>query len=367
MRDSFRFIITRDRHKNPNFDAYSGIMTVQHFDINALGTSCRVTIGEKIARLRDYIPDNTVVITDNNVHRIYGRFWNGFPTLIIGTGEQEKSMDTVARLCRQLLDLQTDRSGFIVGVGGGVVCDVTGFVASVFMRGLRFGFVPTSLLAQADAAIGGKNGVNLDGYKNIIGTFSLPEFILSDPEVLTTLPEAEISNGFAEIVKHALIADHDLFGYIEDHADKIRQLHPEVINHLLMRSAAIKSEIVALDSREHGQRRLLNFGHTFGHAFENVGGLPHGAAVSVGMMIAARYSAKRSLLTSGQVERIGDLLRRLGLPVGISLPADEVLRAIQTDKKREQSHLHFVMLRDIGSGIVEKLSLEEIKSILAPS
>ena len=185
----------------------------------------------------------------------------------------------------------------MVGIGGGIVCDVAGFAASTYMRGIRFGFVPSTLLAQADAAIGGKNGVNVGGIKNIAGVFKQPEFVLVAFELLKTLPRSERLCGLAEIVKHAVIASGDLFAFLERETDALLALDPAALHRALAESIRIKSAIVSADAKEGGERRKLNFGHTLGHAIEKEIGIPHGEAVSIGMVAAARISAARGMIS----------------------------------------------------------------------
>lgn len=320
-------------------------------------------IGEELSNFTEYIPPEAIIITDEHVQEIYGRYWEDFQTVVIHPGENNKTLATIHKIYRELLKTGCDRTGFLLGIGGGVVTDITGFVATTYLRGIRFAFVPTTLMAQADAAIGGKNGVNLDGYKNLIGTFNQPEFILCDPEVLKTLPKQEIANGFAEIVKHAIIRDESLFDYLEARVDEILRLKPEVISHLVKRSVEIKSEIVERDARESGDRRLLNFGHTFGHAIEKTGNLAHGAAVGIGMMIAARYAVSQSYLKAYDFERIGNLLKNLGLPVSTNIPKEEIFSALFADKKREQSDIHFVVPENIGSAQIDTIHMEKLREI----
>lgn len=330
-------------------------------EINALGKKCQVMIGKELSNFTEYTPPETIIITDEHVQKIYGRYWEDFQTVVIQPGENNKTLATIHKIYHELLKTGCDRNVFLLGIGGGVVTDIAGFVATTYLRGLRFAFIPTTLLAQADAAIGGKNGVNLDGYKNLIGTFNQPEFILCDPEVLKTLPKQETANGFAEVVKHAVISDESLFDFLEAHVDEILKLKPEVINHLVKRSVEIKSEIVQRDARESGDRRLLNFGHTFGHAIEKTGNLAHGAAVSIGMMIAARYAVSQSYLKAYDFERIGNLLKNLGLPVSTNIPKDDILSALFADKKREQTDIHFVVPENIGSAQIDTIPMEKLR------
>ena len=215
-----------------------------------------ILIAERLENIKRFIPvARPIIITDVNVGRLYPLDAIAKDVITIGTGEAIKTLDTVAEIYAQLLSFKADRSAFIVGIGGGIVCDITGFAASTFMRGVRFGFVASSLLAQVDASVGGKNGVNFQGYKNMVGLFHQPEFVICDLELLKTLPPREVSCGLAEIVKHAAIADADLFAFLEKHAERILALDPEAIEKLVLRSVEIKSAIVSRDETEKGERR----------------------------------------------------------------------------------------------------------------
>jgi 3-dehydroquinate synthase len=325
-----------------------------------------IFIGERLENLAGYLPPGrAVVITDANLLRLYRADLPAMPVLSIGCGEAVKTLDTVKNLYETLVDLEADRSTFLVGIGGGVVCDVAGFVASTFMRGLRFGFVATTLLAQVDASVGGKNGVNLGGFKNLVGSFNQPEFVLCDLRLLDTLPESEVANGMAEIVKHALIADAGLFAFLEDRPEKALALDPATIETLVGESVAIKAGVVGRDEREAGERRKLNFGHTFGHALEKIGGLSHGEAVSVGMVFAAGLSVKMGRLPAAAYGRITGLLRRLRLPVSTAASPDRVIEALRRDKKREAAGIHFILLDDIGRASVEEIEIRELERQVA--
>ena len=331
-------------------------------EIGGLSRRSAVFIGERMANLAQHLPPGrAVVITDANLLRLHREAFPPLPVLSIGCGESVKTLETVKSLYETLADLSVDRSTFILGVGGGVVCDVTGFVASTYLRGLRFGFVATTLLAQVDASVGGKNGVNLEGYKNLVGCFNQPEFVLCDLHLLDTLPESEVANGMAEIVKHALIADAGMFAFLEAHAAEALTLDPATIEKLIGDSVAIKAGVVARDEREAGERRKLNFGHTFGHALERVAGLSHGEAVSVGMAIAARLSVEMGRLPAAACERMLGLLRRLRLPVTAAADAGRVMDALRKDKKRKADRIHFVLLDDIGRAAVEEIEIRELE------
>ena len=333
--------------------------------INADSGPSRILIGERLENLQRYIPvARPIIITDANVGKLYALDSMAAEVITIGTGEEIKTLDTVQDIYAQLLSIQADRSSFIVGIGGGIVCDIAGFVASTFLRGVRFGFVATTLLAQVDASVGGKNGVNFEGYKNMVGLFHQPEFVICDPELLKTLPQKEISGGLAEIVKHAAIADAELFAYLEQHYEDVLALDSEAIQKLVLASVTIKSSVVSRDETEKGERRKLNFGHTFGHAIEKVSGIPHGEAVSRGMAIAAALSVKKGLLTADEDKRIRALLNNLKLPTHFASETQAVVNAITKDKKREGNRIHFVLLNGIGSAIVDKITLEELEDAI---
>jgi len=325
----------------------------------------RILIGERLVNLQRYVPETKlIVITDVNVGKLYPLDSMAADVVTIGTGEAIKTLDTVRDIYARLISSGADRSAFIVGVGGGIVCDIAGFAASTFLRGVRFGFVATTLLAQVDASVGGKNGVNYEGYKNMVGLFHQPEFVICDPELLKTLPRKEISCGLAEIVKHAAIADADLFAYLEKNAEDILALDRRAIEKLVRVSVRIKSAIVSRDETEKGMRRLLNFGHTFGHAIEKVAGVPHGEAVSMGMVIASALSVQKGLLSAQEDQRLRAVLNNLKLPTRIAENSSKITEAIAKDKKRAGDRIHFVLLNGIGTARVDQLSMKEIEGAL---
>ena len=321
-----------------------------------------ILVGESIDSLHKFAPiENTIIITDTRIAEIYGKRFPPCKVVTIGLGEGSKNLKTIENIYQQLLAFGADRSTYLVGIGGGIVCDVAGFVASTFMRGLRFGYVATTLLSQVDASVGGKNGVNFKGYKNIVGVFNQPEFVICDLSLLVTLPDREISSGFAEIVKHGAIADAGLFSFLEANAAKALSLDLSVIETLVYKSVKIKAAVVNQDELETGERRKLNFGHTFGHAIEKTTGISHGEAVSVGMVIASEVSEANDLLTHADTQRLQRLLQSLALPTQIEVDADLVWEALQKDKKREGDTIHFVLLEQIGSAVVRRLSVEEVR------
>jgi 3-dehydroquinate synthase len=325
----------------------------------------QIFIGERLKNLTSYLHQRKVVlITDDNVAGFYEKDFPKADVIRIGTGEGVKTLETLERIYQQLIELEADRSVFLVGIGGGIVCDVTGFAASTYLRGVDFGYVPTTLLAQVDASVGGKTGVNFMGYKNMVGVFNQPVFVICDPFVLKTLPRKELVSGFAEIVKHAAIADESYFTYLEQNADKALALDMDVLQQIIYDSVVIKSDIVNRDETEKGERRKLNFGHTFGHAVEKTAGIPHGEAVSIGMTVASLLSMNKKMLTEKEVDRIRHLLTLFNLPVGIEADKTKMFDALARDKKREGDGVFFVLLSGIGQAVVEKISLAELENVL---
>jgi 3-dehydroquinate synthase len=323
-----------------------------------------IHVGESLRNLEKYIPaERTVIITDRNIRQYYEKDFPQCPVISIGTGEKIKTLETVGEIFEQLIGLEADRSAFLVGIGGGIVCDITGFVASVYLREVRFGFAASTLLAQADASVGGKNGVNFKGYKNMAGVFNQPEFVICDPELLRTLPEKEVLCGLAEIVKHAAIADAEMFAFLEENCRRAVGLEAEVIEKLVYDSAVIKAGIVNRDEKEKGERRKLNFGHTFGHALEKTAGVSHGEAVSAGMVLASKLSVRKGLLRAADAERIVSLLKTVGLPAEIPADRQKVIEALGKDKKREKDKIRFVLLNGIGNAAIVEISLKELENL----
>jgi 3-dehydroquinate synthase len=324
-----------------------------------------IYVGERLKNLETYLPPTQVVIvTDENIKKHYGRNFPDVPVITIGTGEGIKTLATVEAVLRELIHLSCDRASFIVGIGGGIVCDITGFIASTFLRGVKFGFVSTTLLSQVDASVGGKNGVNLDAYKNMVGVFNQPEFVICDTRLLATLPKNEISNGLAEIVKHALVFDAGMFDFIENNKQKALELDHETIFRLVADSVAVKSRVVQEDEKESGERRKLNFGHTIGHAIEKIEQAGHGRAVAMGIKAAAVFSRKRGLITGRDVSRITSLLADLHLPTGLDFDSQKIIRAAGKDKKKQGKDLYFIFLERIGKAGVEKISFEELNAFI---
>lgn len=319
--------------------------------------------GGAIADLKKMVPLNkTVLVTDENVYRAHQKKFKGWSTIIIKAGEAFKVQATVDSIVEQLLHRKADRQTVLVGVGGGVVTDITGYAASIFMRGISFGFVPTTLLAMVDASIGGKNGIDVGHYKNMVGTIRQPHFLLYDVKLLKTLPPAEWCNGFAEVIKHAAIKDVRLFKELEEQSLKGYQKKEGQLLKLVQRNALLKTGVVQGDEFEKGERKLLNFGHTLGHALENQYNLMHGEAVAVGMVFAAKLS--KSLIGFKQGDRLKKVIQKYGLPTDADYKKDPTFALISSDKKKIDDQMQFVLLQQLGKGVIHKISLEKLYQLL---
>jgi 3-dehydroquinate synthase len=338
---------------------------VRTLQIRGTSKASSVVVGERLENLDRYVPGGIhVIVTDTNVFDHYRQAFPAADRILIGMGEQVKTLETVQRLYADFLAFGVQRSSVIVGIGGGIVCDITGFAASTYLRGVRFGFVATTLLAQVDASVGGKNGVNFMGYKNMIGLFSQPEFVICDPQLLKTLPTDEVLSGLGEIVKHAAIDSPALFEYLQAHASDLITLDPVAIEQVVFDSVSIKARIVNRDELETGERRKLNFGHTVGHAIEKASGLAHGKAIAAGMLLAAKISQRRGLISRKAVNRFKRLLETLHLPTTCTIEPSLLMDAIKKDKKREENSIHFVFLEAIGKAVVAEIGLDELESHL---
>ncbi|HJU45512.1 MAG TPA: 3-dehydroquinate synthase [Chitinophagaceae bacterium] len=305
-----------------------------------------------------------IVITDSNVIKRHHKKFDGFKTIVIPAGEEHKNQATVESIIGQLIAMEADRTYFLLGVGGGVVTDITGYVAAIYMRGLSFGFAPTTVLAQVDAAIGGKNGIDVGIYKNLVGTIRQPDFILFDYSFLDSLPEQQWVNGFAEIIKHACIKDAELFALLEKNELSSFRYNDDLLASLIATNILIKSDVVQMDEFEQAERKLLNFGHTLGHAIENKYQLLHGYAISKGMVVAAEISEKLNQFDPAEKKRVINLLRRYNLPVAIDFDRQKAFETLRMDKKRVSFSMNFVLLNRIGEATVKPIPLHELEQII---
>jgi 3-dehydroquinate synthase len=305
----------------------------------------------------------TILVTDENIFQKQQEKFSGWKTIVLKAGEPFKNQNTVDEIINQLIQFNTDRKSFIVGVGGGVVTDIAGFAASVYMRGIKFGFVPTSILGMVDASVGGKNGIDVGVYKNLVGIIRHPEFLLFDYSFLETLPDEEWVNGFAEIVKHACIKDEKMFDLLEEKTLKDFQTSKDEIGKLIERNVDIKYNVVANDEFETGERKLLNFGHTIGHAIENTATLPHGSAVSIGMAAACIISEKINGFSPSETEKVKQLLSKYYLPVSFDFDKQKTWEILLHDKKKSGSDMNFVVLDKIGKASIKKIALPELQKL----
>jgi 3-dehydroquinate synthase len=285
--------------------------------------------------------------------------------ITLPAGETAKTMLTVEDLCQQLLAHGFDRQSLLLAVGGGVVGDITGFAAAIFMRGINYVQVPTTLLAQVDSAIGGKTGVDLPAGKNLLGAFHQPRLVLSDPDVLASLPPDARREGLAEVIKTALIGDPQLFSILEREGSSLLDFDNPILETIIAKSCRVKCRVVSQDEQEGGLRRILNFGHTFGHALEAAShfGVPHGQAVAIGMGIALQLSEEWCGLANDVAARALSLIRKVGLP--LELPGDTnfeaVLSALERDKKIEANVCHLILLEKIGQPAIHPIPIGELR------
>ena len=280
-------------------------------------------------------------------------------------GEAQKNLDTVKSLYTYLIQKHYDRNDVLVALGGGVVGDLCGFAAATYLRGIRFIQIPTTLLSQVDSSIGGKTGVDFDAYKNMVGAFHMPSLVYINTAVLKTLAEDQFVSGMGEIIKHGLIRDRQYYLWIQEHADAICSRDLSVCGKLILDSDRIKRDVVEQDPLEKGNRALLNFGHTLGHAVEKLMDFQmlHGQCVAMGCAGAAYISAKRGLLSMESLEDILQTLRRFGLLVSLAwttgLDAETVVETTRNDKKMDSGKIKFVLLREIGAAFVDKTVTED--------
>jgi len=335
-------------------------------------------LGHYLEPLR--LPSRIFLFMDSNLEKLYATTLvqslkqSGFePHLyVVPAGESSKSLSQLSAIYDWLLDQQAERREAIIAFGGGVVGDLVGYAAASYLRGVPLIQVPTSLLAQVDASIGGKTGVNHAKGKNLIGAFYSPRLVLADPALLLTLPERERTEGWAEIIKYGIILDAELFAQLEAHADALRAFsHPPVplLCQIIARCIDLKAMIIEEDEREQGRRAILNYGHTLAHALENVSGYGewlHGEAVSLGMVAAARIAQEAGMFAASDLERQNALLAALGLPVAYhgSVQARDILAKIQLDKKVVGKRVRWIMPRQIGEVVVTQMPDDLVERVV---
>ena len=329
-------------------------------------------LGAELKRL-GYSPEQKIcIVTDSNVAALYADEVSGilradYPNLftyVFPAGEQSKNVSTINGLYETLIRNHFERNDLLLALGGGVVGDLTGFAAATYLRGIAFIQVPTTLLSQVDSSIGGKTGVDFMQYKNMVGAFYQPALVYMNLSVLSTLPEKQIISGMAEIIKHGLIKDGSYFQWIKEHRTDIMRLQPDVLEEMIFCSCEIKRKVVERDPKEKGERALLNFGHTIGHAIEKLSDfkLYHGECVAQGMVAAAFLSMKMGNISEAAYGSICDILHSFGFAVKVSgFSPETILEATKSDKKMAGGRVKFILLREIGDAcIYHNLSDEQI-------
>lgn len=291
---------------------------------------------------------------------------------VFEAGEQSKNLDTVGDLYEHLIVEHFDRKDTLIALGGGVVGDLTGYTAATYLRGIRVIQLPTSLLAMVDSSIGGKTGVDFRGYKNMIGAFHQPSAVYMNLSVLLSLTDEQYYSGFGEIIKHGLIKDMSYFEYLNGHLDMIKERNPDVLEEVVYGSCEIKRKVVENDPKEKGERALLNFGHTLGHAIEKLENFKmlHGECVAVGMITAGYISMKRNMISASQYDTIVNMVKTLKLPTSVSgITAGDVVNISKSDKKMDAGQIRFILLDKMGNAVItsdvkDEEMLEALEQIL---
>lgn len=291
---------------------------------------------------------------------------------VFEAGEQSKNLDTVGDLYEHLIVEHFDRKDTLIALGGGVVGDLTGYTAATYLRGIRVIQLPTSLLAMVDSSIGGKTGVDFRGYKNMIGAFHQPSAVYMNLSVLSSLTDEQYYSGFGEIIKHGLIKDMSYFEYLNGHLDMIKERNPDVLEEVVYGSCEIKRKVVENDPKEKGERALLNFGHTLGHAIEKLENFKmlHGECVAVGMITAGYISMKRNMISASQYDTIVNMVKTLKLPTSVSgITAGDVVNISKSDKKMDAGQIRFILLDKMGNAVItsdvkDEEMLEALEQIL---
>lgn len=356
----------------------SSILTVNYdnkpcydivFDTSFEGLSSKIEeIGKKERKI--------AIITDTNVAPLYAEdikkeLEKVSDTIIvhaIEAGEENKNLDNINKIYRDLIENHFDRHDLIVALGGGVVGDMAGFTAATYLRGISFVQIPTTLLAQTDSSIGGKTGVDYEGYKNMVGAFHMPSLVYINISTLKSLDGRQYASGFAEVMKHGLIKDQKFYEWLLDNIYEINDKEDDVVLEMVERSCAIKKAVVEKDPTEKGERMLLNFGHTLGHAIEKAKNfeLAHGECVALGAIAAAYISWKKEMISMEEYYEVRDMFVPFNLPISIEdIDPEEVIRLTKSDKKADSDKVRFILLKAIGKAVVSMdVTDEEMKAAL---
>jgi 3-dehydroquinate synthase len=349
------------------------------------GSVSRIAFGSLAGIGASLDPAKAVIVTDAEIRRLHGSAFPSCPVLLVERGEAAKSLASLEALYSGFLELGLGRDSSVLAIGGGAISDLAGFAASTWLRGVDFGFAPTTLLAMVDASVGGKNGVDFRGVKNLIGSFSQPRFVRMDVTLLSTLNDLEFASGMAEVVKHAVLAGGDYFELVEEIAIKAaasaRRPGPDALERIVAGSVEVKAGVVSRDERESGERRKLNLGHSVGHGIEAATGLPHGHCVAAGLGTACRLALRMGALSAVDCDRITRLIEACGLPSTIraaatlapagAVPAGDgrelrsaICAAIPADKKRVGADILMAIPKSIGSVAIEAVPLAELQSFV---
>ncbi len=334
-------------------------MIVKNYKVKSF-SSTDIYIGSEYNYFKNLANGRQIIlITDNILYNLYPQAFEKQKCIIINSGEENKSLASFEKIIEQLIEFGADRNTLIIGFGGGMICDITGFVAASFMRGSNFGFVATTLLAQVDAAIGGKNGINFNNYKNYIGSIIQPEFVICDPQVLKTLTQQDYLSGLGEIIKYALISDMSFVEYLYENTENILSKNSDNLNFIIKKCIEVKAKIVEEDSNDYGLRHILNFGHSLGHSFEIIDNIPHGIAVAIGLIEEAKISVKLGYCEDNLVELIENLVNKF-IPNLKTEISQKHIDLLVRDKKKDGKMINFVFLTNIGEPLIVKTELSEI-------
>ena len=335
-----------------------------------LNSSFSYLLDDRTAAIGTDTTKKVCIVTDSHVANIYlsrisellHKQYNKIFSFVFEAGEQSKNMDTVQKLYEQLIINKFDRHDFLIALGGGVVGDLTGFSAATYLRGIDFIQIPTTLLAQVDSSVGGKTGVDFDGYKNMVGAFKMPRLVYMNLQVLATLDERQFYSGFAEVMKYGLIKDHIFYEWLIENMYEICERDMDTLLEMVMRSCTVKKMVVEKDPTEQGERALLNLGHTIGHAIEKAKNfeLLHGECVALGTVAAAYISWKKEMLSMDEYYEIRDMFVPFYLPISVeNIVPEEILKLTKSDKKMQNGRIKFILLKKIGKAVIDTTVTDE--------
>ncbi len=353
---------------------------MKKISIKTTSKNYQICIGEGLARNFNFDSiahkREIFIIVDKNVPKktiegLKKNLSSSFPKRIIEkrifASEKNKNLIYVSKIYDSMLNKKLGRDCLVIGVGGGITCDIAGFVSATYLRGVEFLLLPTTLLAQVDASIGGKTGVNHKGFKNMIGAFYQPSLVIVDSSTLKSLPKKEVLSGLVEVIKHGVILDNKFFSWIEKNALNLKKLKISSIESAIKKSIEIKAKVVSKDEKEKGLRAILNFGHTFGHAIETAGEnklYTHGEAVALGMLAASNLSENISNLSNIEIKRIKNLLVKLGIRTSLKkkIETNSLIKLMESDKKKDKGIINFIIIDKIGRAKIQKVKDKKLIS-----